>query len=101
MRCIVYRTHKQGIERTDFDPAPAVEGQIRMYSVVRQEQGRYVQVLTLESLAYGGRTVKSPIPDLLDPAWIAFSSRTGMLVCGTEEVDGQAYEQTWRVVWSP
>lgn len=99
MRCTVYRTHRRGVKRSDFDPAPAVQGEIRMYSVMRREHGRYVQVLTLDSFAWGGRTVKASIPDLLDPAWIAFSSCDGMLVCGTEEIDGQDFEQGWRVEW--
>lgn len=37
MLCSVVRTHYLGQKRRDNDPAPAVTGTVRMYSITRED----------------------------------------------------------------
>ncbi|MNX96421.1 hypothetical protein D3C86_1287350 [compost metagenome] len=99
MQCTVARTHYLGQKCRDHDPAPAVVGTVRMYSIRREDMRREIQVMTLDSLAKFGRTEKSPIPDLLEPELLTFGSDRGMMVCGFEEVDGRRYYQGWWLQW--
>lgn len=99
MQCSVVRTHHLGEKLRDNDPAPAVQGKVRMYSITREDMRRQVRVMTMDSLAKFGATEKSPIPDLLDPELLTFCSDRGMMVCGFEEIDGRRYYQGWWMQW--
>ena len=99
MRCTVIRTHILGRKRHDNDPAPAVTGTVRMYSIMREDMRRYISVMTLDTLAKFGASQKSPIPDLLEPELLTFGSDRGMMVCGFEEIDGRRYYQGWWMQW--
>lgn len=99
MRCTVIRTHYLGQKRRDNDPAPAVIGTVRMYSIMRDDMRRYISVMTLDTLAKFGASQKSPIPDLLEPELLTFGSDRGMMVCGFEEIDGRRYYQGWWMQW--
>lgn len=91
----VVRTHYLGQKRRDNDPAPAVTGTVRMYSITRQDMRRQVRVMTMDGLAKFGATSKAPIPDLLEPERLTFCSDRGMMVCGFEEIVGTRYYQGW------
>lgn len=99
MLCSVVRTHYLGQKRRDNDPAPAVTGTVRMYSITRDDLRRQVRVMTMDSLAKFGATARGPIPDLLDPELLTFCSDRGMMVCGFEEIDGRRYYQGWWMQW--
>lgn len=99
MRCSVVRTHYLGQKRRDNDPAPAVTGTMRMYSITREDMRRQIRVMTMDSLAKFGAPSKGSIPDLLEPELLTFSSDRGMMVCGFEEIDGRRYYQSWWVQW--
>ncbi|MNV16771.1 hypothetical protein D3C71_1075400 [compost metagenome] len=100
MRCSVVRTHYLGQKRRDNDPAPAVTGTVRMYSITREDMRRQIRVMTMDSLAKFGAPSKGSIPDLLEPELLTFSSDRGMMVCGFEEIDGRRYYQSWWVQWT-
>ncbi|MNV83766.1 hypothetical protein D3C71_1775900 [compost metagenome] len=99
MRCSVTRTHHLGQKRRDNDPAPAVVGPVHMYSITREDLRRHITVMTMAGLAKFGATAESPIPDLLEPELLTFSSDRGMMVCGFEEIDGRRYYQGWWMQW--
>ncbi|CAB3636403.1 hypothetical protein [Achromobacter pestifer] len=99
MLCTVVRTHHPGEKRHDRDPGPTITGTVRMYSVLREGLKRYIRVMTMDDLAKFGATAKSPIPDLLQPELLTFSSDRGMMVCGFEEIDGKRYYQGWWMQW--
>ena len=99
MRCTVIRTHILGRKRHDNDPASAVTGTVRMYSIMREDMRRYISVMTLDTLAKFGASQKGPIPDLLEPELLTFGSDRGMMVCGFEEIDGRRYYQGWWMQW--
>lgn len=95
----VVRTLYLGQKRRDNDPALAVLGTVRMYSITRQDMRRQVRVMTMDGLAKFGATEKGPIPDLLEPELLTFGSERGMMVCGFEEIDGRRYYQGWWIRW--
>jgi len=99
MLCSVVRTHYLGQKRRDNDPAPAVTGTVRMYSITREDMRRQVRVMTMDGLAKFGATEKGPIPDLIEPELLTFCSDRGMMVCGFEEIDGRRYYQGWWMQW--
>lgn len=99
MLCSVVRTHYLGQKRRDNDPGPTVRGTVRMYSITREDMRRQVRVMTMDGLAKFGATEKSPIPDLVEPELLTFSSERGMMVCGFEEIDGRRYYQGWWMQW--
>lgn len=66
-----------------------------MYSMLHQDLNRHVERMTLDSLAKFGATVPSPIPDLLEPQLLTFSSECGMMVAGFEEIGGCRYYPGW------
>jgi len=99
MLCSVVRTHCLGQKRRDNDPSPAVQGTVRMYSITREDMRRQVRVMTMDGLAKFGATERGPIPDLLEPELLTFSSDRGMMVVGFEEIDGRRYYQGWWLQW--
>lgn len=99
MLCTVTRTHHLGVKRPDRDPAPAITGTVRMYSIMRDDMKRYIRVMTMDGLQKFGATAKGAIPDLLQPELLTFSSDRGMMVCGFEEIDGRRYYQGWWMQW--
>lgn len=60
---------------------------------------RHITVMTMDGLAKFGAAAKSPIPDLLEPELLTFTSERGMMVCGFEETDGRRYYQGWWMQW--
>lgn len=70
-----------------------------MHVSFRQEMRRYVTVMTMDSLEKFGKTKRAPIPDLLEPQLLTFSSERGMMVCGFEEINGKRYYQGWWMQW--
>jgi len=97
--CSVTRTHHLGERRRDQDPAAPVLGQVRMYSMLHKPLNRYIEIMTIESLDKFGAICVSPIPDLLEPQLLTFSSTRGMMVSGFEEIMGQRYYQGWWLQW--
>jgi hypothetical protein len=99
MLCSVTRTHHLGEKRRDNDPAPAVTGVVRTYSIMREDLKRYIRVMTMDGLQKFGAAQKGEIPDLLQPELLTFASDRGMMVCGFEEIDGRRYYQGWWMQW--
>ncbi len=55
MLCSVVRTHYLGQKRRDNDPAPAVTGTVRMYSITREDMRSQVRVMTMDGLPSSAR----------------------------------------------
>jgi hypothetical protein len=70
-----------------------------MYSMLHKGLNRHVPCMTLTGLAEFGARVLSPIPDLLEPQLLTFSSDRGMMVVGFEEIAGRKYYQGWWMQW--
>lgn len=100
LQCTVLRTHHLGERRRDNDPDKPVVGTVRMYSILHKGLNRYVSVMTMESRLKFGAIEKSPIPDLLEPQLLTFSSDRGMMVTGFEEIAGIRYYQGWWMQWA-
>lgn len=98
-QCSVLRTHVLGECRRDHDLGEPVVGTVHMYSMLHKGLNRHVPCMTLEGLAKFGAKLPSPIPDLLDPQLLTFSSDRGMMVVGFEEIAGCKYYQGWWMQW--
>lgn len=98
-QCQVIRTHHLGQRRAERDQSAPITGTVRMYAKHYPELNRYIEVMSLDSLAQFGATLRAPIPDLYEPRLLTFFSDRGMMVAGFEEIAGQRYYQGWWMQW--
>lgn len=97
--CSVTLTHRLGHKLAPDQWEPAHPGLVKMVIKTDENGGNRVQVMSMDSLAQFGATIRSPIPDLYEPQMLKFNSEKGMMVVGFEEIDGRRYYQGWWITW--
>lgn len=98
-KCTVTRTHKLGVALRDRELQDPVPGPVEMATFRHPVLKRELRYMRVVRKAHFGNIGQAPLPDLLEPQIITFSSNRAMMVTGFEEIEERRYYQGWWIRW--